>query len=230
MLTVAAWLLLIVVAVPAVVITVELLLGLRLQPMPAPEGPSPRTVVLVPAHHEGAGIACMLERTRPLLPAHARGGLSPRFDPAACIWTPHAGGGGTLGQCTRWEHGFVTIARQVTVPLVRKGLTRRRFDLLWLGLHVAVPTLALLLALSGAVLLVLTLGWALGASAVPLAIDALFVALIGIGVVLAWGLHGRGQVSARTLMLAPLYVLWKIATYLRMVSGAETRWVRTDRS
>lgn len=388
MLTVVAWLLLIAIAIPDVVISVELFLGLRPQPMPAPEGSLPRTVVLVPAHNEGAGVAAMLARTIPLLPpqarilvvadnctddtaaqaraagaevterhdatrrgkghglahgravlatdppdvvivldadcvpepgalarlAHdavttgrsvqatyliepcptaspmiqisgfaflvknlvrqaglarigapvvltgsgmafpwadfvaaplatddivedlaigialARGGSSPRFDPAACIWTPPAGSGGTLGQRTRWEHGFVTTARRVTGPLVREGLARGRFDLLWLGLHVAVPPLALLLALNGAVLFVLALGWLLGASAVPLFVDALLVGLIGLGVILAWGLHGRGQVSVRTLMLAPLYLLWKIPIYLRLVRGAETRWVRTDRS
>lgn len=388
MLTIIAWLLLVVIAVPDVVITLELLLGLRPRPLPAPDRPSPRTVVLVPAHDEATGICAMLTRVMPLLPpdasilvvadnctddtaalaqsvgaavterqdptrrgkgyalahgrtvlaadppavvivldadcvpepgalarlAHdaattgrsvqssylieprptassmiqisgfaflvknlvrqaglarmgapvvltgsgmafpwadfmaaplasdeivedlaigialARGGSSPHFDPAACIWTPPAGSGGTLGQRTRWEHGFVATARRVTVPLVREGLTRGRFDLVWLGLHVAVPPLALLLALNGAVLLLLTLGWALGASVIPLVIDLLLVALIGLGVILAWSRHGRSQVSARTLMRAPFYLLWKIPIYLRLVRGAETRWVRTDRS
>ncbi len=388
MLTVAAWLLLIVMAIPDLVITVELLLGLRPRPLSAPDGAVPRTVVLVPAHDEGAGITGMLARTIPRLPAGARIlvvadnctddtaalardagaevaerhdamrrgkghalaygrtilaadppdivivldadcvpdegalarlartaraagrpvqanyliepcptaspmvqisgfaflvknlvrqaglarigapvvltgsgmafpwadfvaaplatddivedlaigialariGSAPRFDPAACIWTPPAGSGGTLGQRTRWEHGFVTTARRVTLPLLREGLAGGRPGLFWLGLHVAVPPLALLLALNGAVLLVLALGWALGASVVPVVVDALFVALIGLGVVLAWALHGRGQVSGRTLLLAPAYLLWKIPIYLRLVTGAETRWVRTDRS
>jgi cellulose synthase/poly-beta-1,6-N-acetylglucosamine synthase-like glycosyltransferase len=388
MLTVLAWLLLLVVAIPDIVITVELLLGLRPRPLPDPAGPTPRTVVLVPAHDEAAGIVAVLGRVMPLLPtgarvlvvadnctddtaalarsagaevterhdatrrgkghalahgravlaadppavvivldadcvpepdalarlAHdaiatgrpvqasylieprptaspmiqisgfaflvknlvrqaglarlgvpvvltgsgmafpwadfvaaplatdeivedlaigialARGGSAPCFDPAARIWTPPAGSGGTLSQRTRWEHGFVATARRVTVPLVREGLARGRFDLVWLGLHVAVPPLALLLAVNGAILPILALGWALGASALPLAIDLLLVAAIGLGVVLAWSRHGRGQVSGATLLRAPLYLLWKIPIYLRLVRGAETRWVRTDRS
>ena len=388
LLTILAWLLLLVVAIPDIVITVELLLGLRPRPLPAPAGPAPETVVLVPAHDEAAGIVATLGRVMPLLPenarvlvvadnctddtaalarsagaevaerhdatrrgkghalahgramlaanppavvivldadcvpepgalarlAHgavatgrpvqasylieprptaspmiqisgfaflvknlvrqaglarlgvpvvltgsgmafpwadfvaaplatdeivedlaigialARGGSAPCFDPGASIWTPPAGSGGTLSQRTRWEHGFVATARRVTLPLVREGIGRGRPDLIWLGLHVAVPPLALLLAVNGAILLVLALGWALGASAVPLAIDLLLVALIGLGVVLAWGRHGRGQVSGATLMRAPLYLLWKIPIYLRLVRGAETRWVRTDRS
>ena len=88
-------------------------------------------------------------------------------------------------ETTRREHGFVATARRLTMPLLRQGLIRGRFGLLWLGLHVVVPPLALLLALNGGVMLVLTLGWALGASAVPLAIDVLFVGLIGLGVILA---------------------------------------------
>lgn len=388
MLTILAALLLLIVAIPDVVITVELFLGLRPRALPAPDRPAPPTVVLVPAHDEAAGIGAVLARVMPLLPAGARmlvvadnctddtaalaraagaevterhdatqrgkghalahgrmvlsadppavvivldadcipepgalarlahdvvatsrpvqanylieprptaspmiqisgfaflvknlvrqaglarlgvpvvltgsgmafpwadfvaaplatdeivedlaigialarSGSPPCFDPAACIWTPPAGSGGTLSQRTRWEHGFVATARRVTVPLVREGLARGRFDLMWLGLHVAVPPLALLLALNGVILLLLALGWALGASAVPLAIDLLLVVLIGLGVVLAWSRHGRSQVSAGTLMRAPLYLLWKIPIYLRLVRGAETRWVRTDRS
>jgi len=388
LLTIVAWLLLLAVAIPDIVITVELLLGLRPRPLPAPAGPAPETVVLVPAHDEAAGIVAVLGRVMPLLPANARvlvvadnctddtaalarsagaevaerhdatrrgkghalahgramlaanppavvivldadcvpepgalarlahdavatgrpvqasylieprpgaspmiqisgfaflvknlvrqaglarigvpvvltgsgmafpwadfvaaplatdeivedlaigialarGGSAPCFDPGACIWTPPAGSGGTLSQRTRWEHGFVATARRVTLPLVREGIARGRPDLIWLGLHVAVPPLALLLAINGAILLVLALGWALGASAVPLAIDLLLVVLIGLGVVLAWSRHGRGQVSGATLLRAPLYMLWKIPIYLRLVRGAETRWVRTDRS
>jgi hypothetical protein len=42
-------------------------------------------------------------------------------------------------------------------------------------------------------------------------------------------LHGRAQIGAATLLRVPLYLLWKIPIYLRLMRGGETRWVRTER-
>lgn len=161
--------------------------------------------------------------------ALARAGAAPRFDPAARIWSAPASASGTLSQRTRWEHGFAATARAVTLPLVAEGLRRGRPGLAWLGLHVAVPPLALLLGIDGVVLALLALLCALGAAALPLVLAVLLVAGVGAGVVAAWARHGRGQVSAAALARAPLYLLWKLPIYLRLVRRAETRWVRTDR-
>ena len=162
--------------------------------------------------------------------ALARGGAAPLFDAGATIWTAPAAGGATIAQRTRWEHGFVSTARRVALPLVSEGLRRGRPGLVWLGLHLAVPPLALLLGVDAAALAMLAALWALGASAGPLAGGAALVGAVGLGVVLAWARHGRAQVSAGALARAPLYLLWKLPIYLKLVRGAETRWVRTERS
>ena len=161
--------------------------------------------------------------------ALAQGGAAPLFDAGATIWTAPATGGATIAQRTRWEHGFVATARRVAPPLVAQGL-RGRPGLAWLGLHIAVPPLALLLGVDAAALAVLAALWGLGASAVPLLVGATLVGVVGAGVVLAWARHGRAQVSAGALARAPLYLLWKLPIYLKLVRGAETRWVRTERS
>ena len=161
--------------------------------------------------------------------ALARDDLGPRFDPAARIWSAPAAAAGTLGQRTRWEHGFMRTARAVTLPLVADGVRRGRPGLVWLGLHVAVPPLALLLGLDGAALALLALLWALGAAALPLILTLLLVAAVAAGVIAAWARHGRDQVSAAALARAPLYLLWKLPIYLKLVRRAETRWVRTER-
>jgi hypothetical protein len=161
--------------------------------------------------------------------ALAREGAAPRFDPAARIWSAPAGASGTLSQRTRWEHGFAATARAVTLPLVSEGLRRGRPGLVWLGLHVAVPPLALLLGIDGAVLALLALLWLLGAAALPLVLALLLVAAVAAGVVAAWSRHGREQVDAAALARAPLYLLWKLPIYLKLVRRAETRWVRTER-
>lgn len=161
--------------------------------------------------------------------ALARAGATPRFDPAARIWSSPAATGATLGQRTRWEHGFVATARAVTWPLLVEGLRLRRPGLAWLGLHVAVPPLALLLALDAALLAAMLASWALGASAVPLVSALTLVGTVLVGVIAAWTRHGRAQASAATLARAPLYVLWKLPIYRALVKGPETRWVRTER-
>jgi cellulose synthase/poly-beta-1,6-N-acetylglucosamine synthase-like glycosyltransferase len=162
--------------------------------------------------------------------ALARAGSAPRFDAGATIWTAPATAGATVAQRTRWEHGFVATARRVSGPLVAEGLRRGRPGLAWLGLHVAVPPLALLLGLDAAALGLIALLWALGASALPLALGLVLVGAVGLGVVAAWARHGRAQVSAGDLARAPLYLLWKLPIYLKLVrGGAETRWVRTER-
>ena len=162
--------------------------------------------------------------------ALARTGSSPRFDPGATIWTAPAGDSGTIGQRTRWEHGFVATARRIALPLIAQGLRRGRPGLAWLGLHIAVPPLALLLAIDGAALIMLAIAWAIGASIVPLVAGLLLVGLVGLGVLLAWSRHGRAQVGPGALARAPLYFLWKIPIYLKLVRRTETRWVRTERN
>ena len=71
---------------------------------------------------------------------------------------------------------------------------------------------------------------ALGASAVPLVVGSTLVGLVLLGVLIAWVRHGREQVSVGALVRAPLYLLWKLPIYLKLVGRTETRWVRTDRS
>lgn len=162
--------------------------------------------------------------------ALARAGSPPRFDPAARIWTAPAGDGGTLGQRTRWEHGFIQTARRVALPLVGEGLHRGRPGLVWLGLHIAVPPLALLLGLDGAALLALTMARVAGGPGAPLAVGLSLVGLVSLGVLIAWSRHGRDQVSVAALSRAPLYLLWKLPIYLKLIRRPETQWVRTDRS
>lgn len=162
--------------------------------------------------------------------ALARVGRGPRFDAEARIWTAPAGTGSTLGQRTRWEHGFIGTARTKALPLIREGIAARRPGLAWLGLHLLVPPLALLLTTDAVALALLALGTALGAGPAPVTLAAILVAIVLGGVLLAWIRHGRSQITAGTLARVPLYLLWKLPIYLRLVrGGAETRWVRTER-
>ena len=161
--------------------------------------------------------------------ALARAGDRPCFDPGARVWSMPAGTGGTLSQRTRWEHGFISTAKLVTLPLLLEGLRRGQPGLAWLGLHVAVPPLALLLVIDAAALVLIGLLSTLGAALLPLVLAFALVGVVAFSVVAAWARYGRDQVSAAALIRAPIYLLWKLPIYLKLVRRPETRWIRTDR-
>ena len=70
---------------------------------------------------------------------------------------------------------------------------------------------------------------ALGGTSGPLLAEALLLALLLPAIGAAWALHGRAQMRASTVLRIPFYVAWKIPIYLRLLSGGEKRWVRTER-
>jgi cellulose synthase/poly-beta-1,6-N-acetylglucosamine synthase-like glycosyltransferase len=160
-----------------------------------------------------------------------RQGHVPRFLPSARVESAAAAQGDTLGQRSRWEHGFLHAARTQALALIGEGVGTRNWPMLWMGLHLCVPPLALLvlattLALAATVVLAL-----LGASWVPAAIVDVLATLMFVAIVLAWLRHGRATLSLGALLRVPLYVLWKLPVYLRLFggSGAKT-WQRTPRA
>ena len=158
-----------------------------------------------------------------------RDGHAPLFDPGARVWTQPSTTDGTLTQRTRWENGFITVARRQAVPLIGEGLRHARPALIWTGLHLLTPPLALLMALNGAVLLLL--GGLLLAGMAPASFGAA-AALFTVNtllVIAAWARHGRAYMGLGTILRLPFYLLWKLPIYLRLVRGGETRWIRTER-
>ncbi len=64
----------------------------------------------------------------------------------------------------------------------------------------------------------------------PLVAQAALLLAIAALVGAAWARKGRGYVSLATLFRIPLYILWKLPIYARMLTRAERGWNRTDRS
>jgi cellulose synthase/poly-beta-1,6-N-acetylglucosamine synthase-like glycosyltransferase len=153
--------------------------------------------------------------------ALARQGFPPAFLPQVATWSDPARRDATRAQRTRWEQGFLRTARAAALPLIAAG----RWPLAWLGLHLLVPPLALLVAADGAVLALLAL---LGSSA-PVALLATLLGATGALLLLCWWRFGRDQLSAGQLLLIPLYVLWKLPLYAAAALRPERRWIRTDR-
>lgn len=158
-----------------------------------------------------------------------RQGHAPIFDPAARVWTQPSTAGGTLTQRTRWENGFMTVARKQALPLVGEALRRGRPALLWTGLHLLTPPLALLMALNLGVAILLGLMTLAGMPPAAFLVACGLFALNALLVIAAWALHGRDHMTIGTIVRLPLYILWKLPIYLRFARGGETRWIRTER-
>lgn len=156
-------------------------------------------------------------------------GRSPRFLEAAKVASDAASKGSTLGQRSRWEHGFIATARKRALPLIATGIARLDWARLWLGLHLTVPPLALLVVIGFcASAAAAILGW-LAADFMPLMILSGLMMVSALAVLIAWLGFGRKTLAGRTLLQIPLYVLWKLPVYARLIRNPEARWIRTNR-
>jgi cellulose synthase/poly-beta-1,6-N-acetylglucosamine synthase-like glycosyltransferase len=133
------------------------------------------------------------------------------------------------GQRTRWEHGHLqTLMTQVPV-LVKAALEKRRFDLLALGLNIAIPPLSLLVMLLLGATGLACLAALLGASRFPAIALLVESTLMFTAILSAWAKFGRQEIPAQALLSIPLYILWKIPLYLSFLKKPEKQWIRTER-
>jgi cellulose synthase/poly-beta-1,6-N-acetylglucosamine synthase-like glycosyltransferase len=160
----------------------------------------------------------------------ARAGHAPLYLEDARTWSSPAAKDATRTQRTRWEHGYVQTAAKVALPLVGEGVARGRWGLIWQGLSLAVPPLALLMTLGIALLGVTALLALLGASWLPAAVLFAAMTLTTIALGIAWAREGRIAISGATLLRIPLYLLWKLPVYLKLVRSTQSEWVRTERA
>lgn len=157
-------------------------------------------------------------------------GHAPVFFGQTRVTSAAAGQRATLEQRSRWEHGFLAVARTQGLTAVWRGLLSFDWRTLWLGFHLMVPPLALLLTL-GLVSQVL-----LGIIAVSIGYWLPFITLAAVllaalsATFLNWIVEGRKWLSPRSLLYLPLYVLWKLPLYGRFLAGKTVTWVRTDRA
>ncbi len=92
-----------------------------------------------------------------------------------------------------------------------------------------VPPLAMLvalvlLAMAGSALLLL-----FGGSAAPLIVSGAALSAIALGTIVAWIAEGRRTLPVGALVKVPLYVLWKLPIYARLLGRRQRQWVRTSR-
>lgn len=147
----------------------------------------------------------------------------------AIVWSKPASREATLTQRTRWEHGFLSTALATVPGLVGAAIRRGRPGLLVLAGDLLVPPLAMLvalvlLAMAGSALLLL-----FGGSAAPLIVSGAALSAIALGTIVAWIAEGRRTLPVGALVKVPLYVLWKLPIYARLLGRRQRQWVRTSR-
>jgi hypothetical protein len=132
-------------------------------------------------------------------------------------------------QRTRWEHGHLRTIWKQTPRLLGLAVRHRRIDLVWLALDLAIPPLALLVAVLTMFTVVAGIAWITGASAMPLVVSAATFGALAVAIILGWAAYCRQQVPLVALLAAPLYIAAKLPIYLAFLVKRQQQWVRTER-
>ncbi|HVR86758.1 MAG TPA: glycosyl transferase, partial [Planctomycetota bacterium] len=134
-----------------------------------------------------------------------------------------------LGQRTRWEHGHLGTLLVESPRLVWQALRQGRPRLLAMAIDLSVPPLALFCIAWGLVASASVAWWLEGGSRRAVVLSAASGGALLLSVFLAWARHARERVPGHVLLLAPLYILWKIPVYLSFLFRRQKAWVRTPR-
>lgn len=133
--------------------------------------------------------------------------------------------GASSSQRRRWEEGRRELVRLHARRMLGVALQQRRRVPLDLALDLVIPPLSRLAGLA-------VLGWLLALGfGLPLS-RVLFgscVLAIVLYVLRGWAVSGTGLRGLGTLLLSPLYVIWKLGLRLRRSPSATKTWVRTKR-
>lgn len=142
-----------------------------------------------------------------------------------------SGGKASVSQRNRWEDGRAQMLQQHGWPLLRDALKARSGLLFDLAMDVLVPPLSrvvvfgVLGAVASAVCVALTGHGVLPSSSFGLALFG-----VGLYVFAGWLHSGTGLRGLLDLLLAPVYVAWKVVAALQRPKGQKKdEWVRTTR-
>jgi len=155
----------------------------------------------------------------------------PYFEEGATVWSEASTLAGTQVQRSRWESGFIKTAALLAVPMVMDGFRRRNFKIFWMGMHLAVPPLSILLALNYLYIIFSLARFYYDHEAIFLVICLILNVGIFISTFLAWAIDGRSYMSGSALLALPHYFLSKMSLYAQLVFRRRSvGWVRTERS
>ncbi|VXC98779.1 glycosyltransferase family 2 protein [Sphingomonas sp. AX6] len=152
------------------------------------------------------------------------GGERVLFEDRAAFFSPASSQAATVGQRRRWEHGMLDGMARNVPRLIVAGLRQRPALLIVAADQIIPPTVMLIAAVTS---LWLTM-WVIGLFGPALLLTgALALLVLGLGV--AWSKCGREIVPFDMLGQSIRYFAWKLPIALQFITRREGRWVRTER-
>ncbi len=156
------------------------------------------------------------------------GGHRVTFAPDAIVWAEMPSSlKAARTQNIRWERGRQEMLRQYVPRLLRAALARRSFLLFDAAVEQIIPPFSLVAAAS----LLLLIG-ALVFQSIPAVLLGVFL-LFGQAVYILAGLYlsGAPMKVYQALLYAPVFIVWKVWLYLRVLIGLDRKgWTRTARN
>ena len=133
-------------------------------------------------------------------------------------------------QRSRWEHGHLEMILVEVPRLLKAFLKTGNFAALGLALDIFIPPLSLLVITWTGSAIAVWLGIILlGISIVPGIVIGIAGVFLLAAVLFAWIGFGRSDLSLRSLMVIPFYILSKIPIYLKFIVKPQSRWLKTER-
>jgi 1,2-diacylglycerol 3-beta-glucosyltransferase len=156
------------------------------------------------------------------------GGQRVTFAPDAIVWAEMPSSlKAARTQNVRWERGRQEMVRQYVPRLLRAALVRRSFLLFDAAIEQLIPPFSLVAAAS----LLVMIG-ALALQSLPAVLLGGFI-LVGqaVYILAGLGLSGAPGKVYQALLYAPIFIVWKVWLYLRVLVGLDRKgWIRTARN
>jgi 1,2-diacylglycerol 3-beta-glucosyltransferase len=156
------------------------------------------------------------------------GGQRVTFAPDAIVWAEMPSSlKAARTQNVRWERGRQEMVRQYVPRLLRASLARHSYLLLDAAVEQIIPPFSLVAAAS----LLLLIG-ALALQSMPATLLGVFLVVGQAVYILAGlGLSGAPRKVYQALLYAPIFIVWKVWLYLRVLIGLDRKgWIRTARN
>jgi cellulose synthase/poly-beta-1,6-N-acetylglucosamine synthase-like glycosyltransferase len=157
-----------------------------------------------------------------------RAGERAMFAPDAVVWAEMPDSlKSSQTQNERWERGRMEMIKTYVPALIREGLRKHNFLLIDAAIEQLIPPFSVVVGLSGAALiasLLLRSDVAIGLSVAVIAGQVVYI-FTGLA------LSGAPPSVYRSLLFAPVFLVWKIILYVRLLLGIKPQgWVRTARN
>lgn len=136
---------------------------------------------------------------------------------------------GIRSQRTRWEHGHLSMMVKEGFPKLLEGVRKCDAKLFSLALDVCIPPLALLVMSTIALQVLGLFYWLFTSKPLPFIIGTACLLFTTAAVVMAWKKHGRSVISAKELLMIPVYMAGKLPIYVRYLFHRQAEWVRSKR-